>query len=99
MDVILFPFLKILLMLIDLYQWALIIYAILSWLTVFNVINTRNQFVYMLGDILSRAIEPALRPIRRLVPTLGGLDLSFLILYMTLYFTQMVIVQIAQQLV
>lgn len=86
-------------MLIDLYQWALIIYAILSWLTVFNVINTRNQFVYMLGDILSRAIEPALRPIRRLVPTLGGLDLSFLILYMTLYFTQMVIVQIAQQLV
>lgn len=99
MNIILIPLLNVLLILIDLYQWALIIYAVLSWLLYFNVMNTQNQFVYMLGDILSRAIEPALRPIRRLVPTLGGLDLSFLILFLTLYFTKMVIVQAAYQLV
>jgi len=99
MDIILLPLFKILLMVIDLYQWALLIYAILSWLLFFNVMNTRNQFVYMVGNFLSRLIEPALRPIRKLVPTLGGLDLSFLILLLTLHFTKMVIIQLATRLV
>lgn len=73
---------------IDLYMWAIIIWVILSWLVVFNVINTQNRFVAMVGDFLNRITEPALRPIRRFVPNLGGVDLSPLILILLLYFAK-----------
>jgi YggT family protein len=72
--------------LITLYIWALVTSAILSWLAAFNVINTRNRFVYMVGDFLYRVTEPALRPIRRVIPTMGGIDLSPLILILGLIF-------------
>ncbi len=71
---------------IDLYIWMLIIWVVMSWLISFNVINTRNRFVYMVGDFLDRVTEPALRPIRRVIPTLGGIDLSPLVLILLLYF-------------
>jgi len=71
---------------IDLYIWVLIIWVILNWLIAFNVINTRNRFVYMLGDFLNRVTEPALRQIRRVIPSLSGIDLSPLVLILLLYF-------------
>ncbi len=71
---------------ITLYIWALVISAVLSWLVAFNVINTRNRFVYMVGDFLYRVTEPALRPIRRVVPMLGGIDISPLVLILVLVF-------------
>jgi YggT family protein len=52
----------------------------------FNVVNTRNRFVYQVGDVLYRLTEPALRPIRRVVPTVGGLDLSPVVLLLLLFF-------------
>ena len=61
---------------IDIYIWCLIGSAILSWLVTFKVVNTQNRFVYMLGDFLFRITEPVLRPIRRYMPSLGGLDIS-----------------------
>ncbi len=61
---------------IDIYIWCLIGSAILSWLVTFNVVNTQNRFVYMIGDFLFRITEPVLRPIRRYMPSLGGLDIS-----------------------
>ncbi len=71
---------------ITLYVWALILSAVLSWLVAFKIINTSNRFVYTIGDFLHRVTEPALRPIRRFVPYLGGVDLSPIILILALFF-------------
>ena len=73
---------------ISLYMWALIISVALSWLVQFNVINTSNRMVYQIGDFLYRITEPAIRPIRQLVPSIGGLDLSPLIVILILGFLQ-----------
>jgi YggT family protein len=62
--------------LLTLYMFAFIISAILSWLVAFNVINTQNRFVYMVGDFLYRITEPLLRPIRNVLPDLGGIDIA-----------------------
>ncbi|HWA42923.1 MAG TPA: YggT family protein [Hypericibacter adhaerens] len=71
---------------ITLYIWVLIASAIMSWLVAFNVLNTRNRFVYQVGDMLYRLTEPALRPIRRVLPNLGGIDLSPVVLILLLVF-------------
>ncbi len=71
---------------IDLYIWVLIISAVMSWLVAFGVINTNNRFVYTVLDVLWRLTEPVLRPIRRLLPNLGGIDISPVILILLLYF-------------
>ena len=73
---------------ITLYIWALIISAVLSWLVAFNVINTQNKVVYMVGDFLYRITEPALRPIRRFIPLLGGIDISPVVLILALIFVR-----------
>ena len=73
---------------IELYIWVVLIQVILSWLVAFNVINMRNQFVYTLGNMLYRLTEPALQPIRRFIPNLGGIDISPVILILLLYFVR-----------
>ena len=80
--------LDIILIVLDLYVWLLIAAAILSWLIAFNVVNTRNRAVYIIGDFLNRVTEPALRPIRRVLPNLSGIDLSPLVLILLLYFAR-----------
>ncbi|MBI4184395.1 MAG: YggT family protein [Proteobacteria bacterium] len=72
--------------LVDLYILALIVSAILSWLVAFDVVNTRNRLIYMLGDFLYRITEPALRPVRNLLPNLGGIDVSPLVVILLLVF-------------
>ena len=71
---------------ISIYIYVLVASAILSWLVAFNVLNTSNRFVYMVGDFLYRITEPALRPIRRFVPLLGGVDISPVVLILLLVF-------------
>jgi YggT family protein len=71
---------------ISIYIFLLVAQAVLSWLVVFNVVNTRNRFVYVVGDFLYRITEPALRPIRRILPSLGGIDLSPVVLILILIF-------------
>ena len=73
---------------IELYIWVVLIQVILSWLVAFNVINMRNQFVYTLGNMLYRLTEPAVHPIRRFIPNLGGIDISPVILILLLYFVR-----------
>ena len=80
------PFLWLIHTVITLYIWVLIAAAILSWLIAFNVVNMRNQFVATLADFLYRITEPALRPIRRVMPNLGGVDISPVILLLGLFF-------------
>jgi|SRR5215471_16002389 YggT family protein len=74
-----------------LYIWLLIAMAVLSWLIAFGVINTRNQFVRQLAEFLFRITEPALRPIRSILPNLGGVDISPMILIIGLIFLDRVI--------
>src|SRR5258708_2282773 len=78
-------------LLLDLYIFILIAAAILSWLVVFNVVNTRNPAVAMIADFLYRVTEPALRPIRERLPNFGGIDVSFIVLILIIYFIQRVV--------
>lgn len=71
--------------LIGLYVWALIIAAVFSLLVSFNVLDTRNRFVWTIGDFLYKVTEPALRPLRRFLPNFGGIDISPMILILLLY--------------
>ncbi len=71
-----------------LFMWVLIAHVILSWLIAFKIINTYNKFVSMVGSFLYRFTEPALQPIRRFVPVVGGLDLSVLILLLIIWFSR-----------
>ena len=73
---------------IEIYVWCLIISAILSWLVAFNVVNTQNRLVNSVGEILYRITEPALRPIRRFLPHMGGIDLSPIVLILLLFFVR-----------
>ena len=71
---------------LGIYTWIIIGSAIFSWLYAFNVVNTGNRFVGMVGEFLYRATEPALRPIKRIMPDLGGLDISPIILLLIVFF-------------
>jgi YggT family protein len=71
---------------IDIYTWVVIASAIMSWLVAFGVVNTRNQFIRYVVDILYRLTEPLLRPLRRMLPNLGGVDISPVILLLGLFF-------------
>ena len=83
--------LDIILIILDLYVWLLIAAAILSWLIAFNVVNTRNQFVAAVAEFLYRITEPLLAPIRSILPNLGGLDISPIVLILIIMLIQRVI--------
>ena len=85
--------LYVILLLLDLYIWLLIAAAILSWLIAFNVVNTRNQFVDMIGRFLYAVTEPVLRPIRSIMPNLGGIDISPVILILLIILIKYIIVR------
>lgn len=79
--------------LIWLFIWIIIGSAILSWLIAFNVVNPYNQFVRSLWDLFQRVTEPFLRPIRRILPDMGGIDVSPVILILILYFISKVVIR------
>jgi YggT family protein len=83
--------LDVILIALQIYVWLLIASAILSWLIAFNVVNTRNQFVATVGEFLYRITEPALRPIRNLMPNLGGIDISPIILILLIFLIERII--------
>ena len=78
---------------LDIYTWVIIASAIASWLVAFGVINVHNQFVRMLVDVLYRLTEPALRPIRRIMPNLGGVDISPVILLLLIFFIRSLLME------
>jgi YggT family protein len=71
---------------LDIFTWILIASVIFSWLYAFNVINSGNRFVASIGDFLYRVTEPVLRPIRRFLPDLGGIDISPIVLLLIIFF-------------
>ena len=83
---------------ISLYIYLIVASAIMSWLLAFGVINTGNQFVRSLGEFLYRITEPALRPLRNVIPPLGGIDISPIILFLVLQVVQGLIGDVVFQL-
>jgi YggT family protein len=84
--------LDVILIALQLYVWLLIAAAVLSWLVAFNVVNPRNQFVATVGEFLYRITEPALRPIRNMLPNLGGIDISPIILILLIFLIERIII-------
>jgi len=83
--------LDVVLLILEIYVWIIIAAAIFSWLVAFNVVNMRNQLVATIGNFLHQATEPLLRPIRRRMPDLGGLDISPIVLLVIIFLIQRVI--------
>ena len=81
-------------LLLTLYIYILVAAAVMSWVIAFNVVNPRNQFVAMVGEFLYRITEPVLRPIRRLLPNMGGIDISPLIVIVIIWFIQLVVLPV-----
>ena len=94
MDVILVPLIQLVLAIINIYVWVLVASVVLSWLIAFNVVNTSNRFVHTIGEIVYRITEPALRPIRNILPNMGNVDLSPVALIMLLWFLENMLIQI-----
>jgi YggT family protein len=78
--------------LLTLYVYVIIAAAVLSWLVAFNVVNTRNRFVSVVGEFLYRITEPVLRPIRAVLPNFGGIDISPVIVILAIIFIQSVLI-------
>ena len=83
--------LYVILIALDIYWWIIIASAIFSWLYAFGVVNPRNQVVAMIGRTLYQLTEPLLRPIRRFVPSFGGLDVTPIILLLILFLLERII--------
>jgi YggT family protein len=98
MDIIFGPVFGILLIVIRLYMWVIIAQVVLSWLVAFNVVNGYNRFIATVGEILHRLTEPALGPIRRRLPSLGGVDLSPVVLILGLIFLEMLFTRLLMKL-
>ncbi|HJN24835.1 MAG: YggT family protein [Rhodospirillales bacterium] len=94
MDVIAGPVLKLIVTVVDLYVWIIVIGVVLSWLTAFKVVNTSNRFVYIVNDFIYKITEPALRPIRNILPVMGGFDLSPVALILILILVQDVLINL-----
>ena len=93
------PVFQVLNMAIDLYWWVIIVMAVMSWLLAFDVINMRNDFVRSVWNGVNALTEPALRPIRRFLPPIGGMDISPIILLLALSFIQMELAALARALI
>ncbi len=77
---------ELILVVINLLVWALILSAVFSMLTAFGVLDTRNRLVWTIGDFLHRVTEPMLRPVRNILPSFGGVDLSPLVVILLLQY-------------
>lgn len=86
------PFIWLILTLLDIYFWVILATVVMSWLVAFGIMNRQNPYVRQLDYALRRLTEPVLGPIRRLLPDLGGLDLSPIIALIGLQFLQYLIV-------
>ena len=85
--------LYLIIQIINLFQFVLIVYIILTWLVSFNIINTGNRFVYSILDALYRLCEPSLNFVRRYLPTFGAIDLSPIVVYLALWFIKSLLIE------
>lgn len=93
MDALLFSIADIVLVILNVLIWVIFISVIMSWLIAFNVVNLSNQFVRTAYEVLSRVTEPLFAPVRRFLPSLGGIDLSPFVVILVIIFLQRLIVR------
>ena len=98
MDILIDPLFAVLQLALKLYIWVVIAAIILSWLHAFNVVNSYNRFVSMVGNFVFRLTEPILGHIRRVVPAVGGIDLSAIVLLLGIFFLQNILAQLQSRL-
>jgi len=84
--------LDVILLILNLYTWVIIISAVLSWLLAFNVINYDNNFVRSVWSAITALTEPLLRPIRNILPRMGTIDLSPIVLLIAIFFLERIII-------
>jgi YggT family protein len=82
------PIAALMIEILEIYKWVVVAAVIVSWLTAFNVINSHNNFVRTVLRILLAMTEPVFRPIRRILPAIGGLDLSPIVVFVIIWFLQ-----------
>ena len=82
------PIAALLIEVLEIYKWVVIAAVIVSWLTAFNVINVHNNFVRTLLRILLALTEPVFGQVRRVIPPIGGLDLSPIVVFVIIWFLQ-----------
>jgi YggT family protein len=90
------PPLQLVMMILNLYGFMLLVWIILSLLITFNIINPYQPFVKMVSDVLYRLTEPVLRFVRRFVPTIGGVDLSPIAVFIAIRFIEYTIIYYSQ---
>ena len=95
MSELLMPLIVVLNSAIELFKMLVLASIVMSWLISFNVLNTRNRAVYTIMDLLYRVTEPALRPLRKIMPNTGALDLSPVLLFFILWLIQMYLPMLA----
>jgi YggT family protein len=93
------PFIQLILLVLDIYFWIIVAMVVMSWLVAFNVVNPTNTVVRQIRYALFRLTEPLLGPIRRVLPDLGGIDLSPVVLLILLWFVQNLVITYVPRLV
>ncbi|GAA5106197.1 YggT family protein [Bartonella jaculi] len=81
-----YALLQVIDLIFEIYIDILIANVIFSWLYAFNIVNTRNRFVFLIGNFLYRVTEPVLGRIRRILPNLGAVDISPIVVFIIIYF-------------
>ena len=71
-------------LILSIYMWIVIAVVIMSWLVAFNIVNRHNDIVRQISNVLYRLTEPVLGPIRRVLPNMGGLDLSPIVVFIAI---------------
>ena len=85
--------LGLIIQIINLYQFILLIYIIMTWLISFNIVNTSNRFIFSMMNTLFRLCEPSLRLVRQYLPNLGAIDISPVIVYLLLWFIKSLLIE------
>ena len=86
-------FLYLIIQIINLFEFVLIVYIILTLLINFNIVKTSNRFVYSVMDVLYRLCEPSLNLVRRYLPSFGGIDLSPIVIFLGLWFIKSLLIE------
>ncbi|GAA0552881.1 YggT family protein [Rhizomicrobium palustre] len=89
------PFVWLIVTLLDLYSWVVLAAVIMSWLLAFNVVNYHNNIVRSIMRFLDILTEPVFRAVRKVIPTMGGLDLSPIVVFLGIVFLQKLVIWLA----
>lgn len=84
MNIIIYLLIKAL----DIYLWLILISVIVSWLMVFDVLNARNRWVYKFCELLNRLTNPGMARLRKVIPPMGGIDLTPMVMIFGIYLLQ-----------